>query len=43
MPVLITAQTFDDAFAPMTRSDLLWQLGAEAYGEDYPPEVQPRG
>jgi ubiquinone/menaquinone biosynthesis C-methylase UbiE len=38
-----TAQTFNEGFASMARSDLLWRLAAEAYGEDYPAEVQPWG
>jgi ubiquinone/menaquinone biosynthesis C-methylase UbiE len=43
MPMPISAETFDDGFASMAGSDLLWQLAAEAYGEEYPAEVQPWG
>lgn len=42
-PMPISAELFDDGFASMARSDLLWQLAAEAYGADYPGEVQPWG
>jgi ubiquinone/menaquinone biosynthesis C-methylase UbiE len=38
-----TAQSFDEGFASMAQSDLLWQLAAAAYGEDYPHEIQPWG
>jgi hypothetical protein len=34
---------FDDGFASMAGGELLWQLAAEAYGEEYPAEVQPWG
>jgi ubiquinone/menaquinone biosynthesis C-methylase UbiE len=39
----VSAETFDEGFAAMARSDLLWRLAAQAYGEDYPAEVQPWG
>src|SRR5829696_8366166 len=42
-PMPLSPVLFDDAFTATARSDLVWRLAAEAYGEDYPAEVQPWG
>src|SRR6266700_4167208 len=42
-PRPISAATFDQAHGVTARSALIWRLAAQAYGEDYPAEVQPWG
>jgi ubiquinone/menaquinone biosynthesis C-methylase UbiE len=43
LPPEITAKVFDRAHGETASSELLWRLSAEAYGADYPTEVQPWG
>src|SRR5947209_10332898 len=42
-PKPFSSATFDQAHGIAARSDLIWRLSAQAYGEDYPAEVQPWG
>jgi SAM-dependent methyltransferase len=42
-PKPFSPATFDQAHGVAARSDLIWRLSAQAYGEDYPAEVQPWG
>jgi ubiquinone/menaquinone biosynthesis C-methylase UbiE len=42
-PMPISPAAFDQEHAATGRSELIWHLAAEAYGEDYPAEVQPWG
>src|SRR6202050_3048602 len=39
----ITPETFDRAHGTTAKSELMWRLAREAYGADYPGEVQPWG
>lgn len=39
----ITPQTFDRAHGTTANSELMWRLAREAYGADYPGELQPYG
>jgi hypothetical protein len=34
---------FDEGFAATGRSELIWRLSAQAFGEDYPAELQAWG
>ena len=43
LPAGINAEAFDLDHGTTARSQLMWQLAAQAYGEDYPAEVQPWG
>jgi ubiquinone/menaquinone biosynthesis C-methylase UbiE len=42
-PLPTSSATFDEEHGATGRSELIWRLAAEAYGEDYPAEVQPWG
>ncbi|TMD01078.1 MAG: class I SAM-dependent methyltransferase [Chloroflexi bacterium] len=42
-PRPISPATFDQAYGATAHSELVWRLAAQAYGEDYPSEVQPWG
>ena len=42
-PTPISSAGFDQAHSVTARSELVWRLAAQAYGEDYPAEVQPWG
>jgi len=42
-PRPISPATFDQAHGATAHSELIWRLAAQAYGEDYPAEVQPWG
>jgi ubiquinone/menaquinone biosynthesis C-methylase UbiE len=42
-PAPFTSSTFDQAHGVTARSELIWRLAAQAYGPDYPAEVQPWG
>lgn len=42
-PMPISPATFDEEHRATGRSELIWRLAAEAYGEDYPAEVRPWG
>lgn len=42
-PKPFSPATFDLAHGVAARSDLIWRLSAQAYGDDYPAEVQPWG
>src|SRR2546428_13275150 len=42
-PRPISAATFNQAHGATAHSELVWRLAAQAYGEDYPSEVQPWG
>jgi hypothetical protein len=39
----LTPESFDRAHGMDAKSELLWQLSREAYGADYPNEVEPWG
>jgi ubiquinone/menaquinone biosynthesis C-methylase UbiE len=39
----ITAEAFDRAYGTTANSELMWRLAREAYGADYPGELQPCG
>lgn len=39
----ISPAVFDEGYVDIARSDLIWRLAAEAFGEDYPAEVQAWG
>jgi ubiquinone/menaquinone biosynthesis C-methylase UbiE len=39
----INPETFDRAHGTTAKSELLWRLSREAYGDDYPDEIQPWG
>jgi ubiquinone/menaquinone biosynthesis C-methylase UbiE len=39
----ITPESFDRAHGTTAKSELMWRLAREAYGADYPGEVQPWG
>lgn len=39
----LTPESFDRAHGTTAKSELLWRLSREAYGDDYPDEVQPWG
>jgi ubiquinone/menaquinone biosynthesis C-methylase UbiE len=41
--VPISPETFDEEHDATGRSEVIWRLAAEAYGEDYPSEVRPWG
>jgi ubiquinone/menaquinone biosynthesis C-methylase UbiE len=43
LPREFSAELFDDEHRATGSSELVWRLAAEAYGEDYPVEVQPWG
>lgn len=42
-PMPISSAIFDEEHGALGRSELIWRLAAEAYGEDYPADVQPWG
>jgi ubiquinone/menaquinone biosynthesis C-methylase UbiE len=42
-PVPFTVTTFDQDHGVTARSTLLWRLAAEAYGPEYPAEIEPWG
>jgi ubiquinone/menaquinone biosynthesis C-methylase UbiE len=42
-PMPISPAIFDEEHDALGRSELIWRLAAQAYGEDYPAEVQPWG
>jgi ubiquinone/menaquinone biosynthesis C-methylase UbiE len=42
-PWPISPEAFDEEHAATGRSEVIWRLAAEAYGEDYPAEVRPWG
>jgi ubiquinone/menaquinone biosynthesis C-methylase UbiE len=39
----LSPESFDRAHGTTAKSELLWRLSREAYGDDYPNEVQPWG
>jgi ubiquinone/menaquinone biosynthesis C-methylase UbiE len=39
----ITPEDFDRAHGTTAKNELLWRLSREAYGDDYPAEIQPWG
>lgn len=39
----ITPEAFDRAHGTTAKNELLWRLSREAYGDDYPDEIQPWG
>jgi ubiquinone/menaquinone biosynthesis C-methylase UbiE len=43
LPAEFNAATFDQAHGKAGTSPLMWRLSAQAYGENYPAEVQPWG
>jgi SAM-dependent methyltransferase len=43
IPPGLNPDTFDEAHGKSSVSPLMWQLSAEAYGEEYPAEVEPWG
>jgi ubiquinone/menaquinone biosynthesis C-methylase UbiE len=42
-PIPISPEIFDEEHAATGRSEVIWRLAADAYGEDYPTEVRPWG
>ncbi|HEY5362109.1 MAG TPA: hypothetical protein VIJ82_31235, partial [Streptosporangiaceae bacterium] len=39
----ITPETFDRAHGTTAKSELMWRMAREAYGADYPEELQAWG